>query len=660
MAPVSGERDSVARERAADRSHRRDARPGGGLTWLAMPAASGPASGPDRPAEQIHAGFAHDTGHGGPERARALGFEADGPADVLAPCSVLAELTGQARGQMAELTDDELVGVMQAARRVQSWQAALELQAVHELTVRRLSARPDEHQPGPPPCERAAAEIAAALTLTRPAAADWMNLAANIDRLDGVADALAAGQIDLTCAKVIAAELDLLDTLVANCLATSLMLVAPGLTAAQMRARCRSAVMSVDPDAIRRRQAKAQREARVEIWGETSGNAVLAGRELPAAGALAASRHLTALAQALKQAGAPGDLDQIRARVYLALLSGRDPATVLRPSTPAADTQSPPGPEHPASRASASSSGPDQPGGPDAASACARDSRDNLSADPPASAAAIAWPSGLRGTIHLTLPLSAWLGQTNRPGAVAGYGPADAWTCRFLASQLAGQPGTTYCLTVTTPEGQPVGHACTRTPPTSGSPAAEPSSAGSPPARSDPIADPASPHMPTAGPDPPPSKGPAPPPGLAATNPAPEPKPPAAGHTATSPLPATIRHWLDQLTIHWFNRQPDCDHALQTPAYRPGIKLGHLVKILNPSCTAPGCRRPASQSDLDHIQPHDQGGRTCTCNLHPACRHHHQMKQQPGWHVSMQRPGILTWQLPHGRSYTTIAEPYPI
>ena len=51
----------------------------------------------------------------------------------MTPCSVLAELTGQTRERMTELSDDELIGVLKAARRVQSWQAAVELAASSEL-----------------------------------------------------------------------------------------------------------------------------------------------------------------------------------------------------------------------------------------------------------------------------------------------------------------------------------------------------------------------------------------------------------------------------------------------------------------------------------------------------------------------------------------------
>ena len=56
------------------------------------------------------------------------------------------------------------------------------------------------------------------------------------------------------------------------------------------------------------------------MFPETSGTAALSGRDLPPAAALAADKHLTALAQALKAAGTPGTLDTLRARAYLHLL----------------------------------------------------------------------------------------------------------------------------------------------------------------------------------------------------------------------------------------------------------------------------------------------------------------------------------------------------
>ena len=70
-------------------------------------------------------------------------------------------------------------------------------------------------------------------------------------------------------------------------------------------------------------------------------------------------------------------------------------------------------------------------------------------------------PGGLRGTVNLTMPLSAWLGWTQAPGDVPGYGPVDAEDSRALARLLA-RPGNQWCVTLTDPAGHPVAHACAR------------------------------------------------------------------------------------------------------------------------------------------------------------------------------------------------------
>jgi len=41
-------------------------------------------------------------------------------------------------------------------------------------------------------------------------------------------------------------------------------------------------------------------------------------------------------------------------------------------------------------------------------------------------------------------------------------------------------------------------------------------------------------------------------------------------------------------------------------------------------------------------------------DLHvPGCRHHHRVKQAPGWHLAQPQPGIMRWTTPSGRTYTT-------
>jgi HNH endonuclease len=84
------------------------------------------------------------------------------------------------------------------------------------------------------------------------------------------------------------------------------------------------------------------------------------------------------------------------------------------------------------------------------------------------------------------------------------------------------------------------------------------------------------------------------------------------------------------------------------------------MQVRQPTCSAHARRRPAVSCDLDHTVPYDQGGLTCPCNLAPLCRRHHRAKQAPGWHLTQNQPGVMTWTLPSGRTYTTRASPYPI
>ena len=117
------------------------------------------------------------------------------------------------------------------------------------------------------------------------------------------------------------------------------------------------------------------------------------------------------------------------------------------------------------------------------------------------------------------------------------------------------------------------------------------------------------------------------------------------------------RPWLAGVKITWLETGA-CGHARQTAAYQPSPALRHLIKTRDRSCAFPGCRRPARRCDDDHTIPHDQGGRTCECNLAPLCRRHHAAKQAPGWHLQQTQPGTLTWTTPSGRTITVTPRPY--
>src|SRR5260221_6145 len=73
------------------------------------------------------------------------GFGGGGPLDEMLPGPVLAAFSQNAIDSgFAPLSDDELVGVLRAARRLSSWQAAHELRVISELDPPRLreSGRP--------------------------------------------------------------------------------------------------------------------------------------------------------------------------------------------------------------------------------------------------------------------------------------------------------------------------------------------------------------------------------------------------------------------------------------------------------------------------------------------------------------------------------------
>src|SRR5215470_1788152 len=135
-----------------------------------------------------------------------VGFGATGPHDELPPGRVLAALADQVMTDgLGGLSDDELVGVLRATRRLAAWQDGIELAVVAEIDSRRVrasgrlaSSRVDE---------QVSSELAAALALTGRSADALLGLTRDLARLPAVRRALLAGLIDLARARVFADEL---------------------------------------------------------------------------------------------------------------------------------------------------------------------------------------------------------------------------------------------------------------------------------------------------------------------------------------------------------------------------------------------------------------------------------------------------------------------
>jgi hypothetical protein len=79
-------------------------------------------------------------------------------------------------------------------------------------------------------------------------------------------------------------------------------------------------------------------------------------------------------------------------------------------------------------------------------------------------------PAGFAARTNLTLPLATLLDLAERPGFMPGIGPIDPALVRDLAAAASRNPRSTWCLTITDPDGRPVAHGCGRPLPKRGRP----------------------------------------------------------------------------------------------------------------------------------------------------------------------------------------------
>jgi hypothetical protein len=258
------------------------------------------------------------------------------------------------------------------------------------------------------------------------------------------------------------------------------------------------------------------------------------------------------------------------------------------------------------------------------------------------------------------VPLATLLGLAQRPGEIHGFGMLDPVLARDLAAAAARSPSTQVCITVTSPEGYAVGHGCARQDRASsaGQAAAPPGTVrGEFPARLN-LTIPATiltaltrdgrdgtswALTPRGNSGPP---GEEVPPGRAG--------PDGCGSwTLTVPGGRRFTVRLDPIPVH------DCDHRYESHGYQPSDRLRHLVQVRDGACTFPPCSRHARESDFEHAQPYDKGGRTCACNAGARSLACHRVKQSPGWTVTQPRPGWHQWQTPAGRVYVQEPWRYP-
>jgi hypothetical protein len=323
-------------------------------------------------------------------------------------------------------------------------------------------------------------EVAVALTLTRRAADLLVGTAVELRRrLPAVWAALAAGDVDLPRARMLAEHVSVLPDPSARQVVEQVLPDAGRLTTGQLARRVDRLVLAVDPVAVAERRAAAVADRRVAAQPEPDGTATLTVLGLPVERVAAAMNRVETIAQTARRAGDPRTIHQLRADVTLGLLDG--------------------------------------------------------SLDPRGTG---------RGTVELVVPLATLAGTSDEPGEIPGWGPVLADVARQVATY---QPDATWRYRVVDADGTLV----------------------------------------------------------------------AAGSTRRRPTIAQEAH----------------------------------VRARDKTCRAPGCRQPASRTELDHTTAYTDGGPTITANLGSLCTYHHRAKHEAGWRLTQPSPGVFVWLSPLGHRY---------
>ena len=310
------------------------------------------------------------------EQVTLAGFAQGGEADTMAPGPLLAAIVDTVTGQdgtgLGGCSDDQLMGIISAARRMESRAAWTQMAAVKEFAARHAGSRPAD--------EFAPEELAFELHLTPQSAAGQMDYASTVAaRLPATFAALAAGRIHPVHVRIIEDETRFLNDEDAARADAVLSGLAPGMTFGELRHAAHKLILKLDPEAARKRKDAAKQDAHVRRFREDSGNAGMVARELPSDEVLASWQHVEQRALDLRAAGMPGTLQELRVRAYLDLLQERDsrdqpaplPAGEPRPAArtgprrtathPAMPTQTTPAPAAPTAPDPAPLPAPDRP-----------------------------------------------------------------------------------------------------------------------------------------------------------------------------------------------------------------------------------------------------------------------------------------------------------
>lgn len=578
-----------------------------------------------------------------PGGADGSGFGRDEIAAQLSPGPLLYALAEQAAADPASLTGHELLAMVASARRLAARAEYLELAAVAEFACRARAACEESAAVGARPGRRlgefAVTELAMELLTSDNAAADRMDFAVALaTRLPKTAAGLAAGTVDGGKAWAIWYYTRFLSDADAAEADAILAAAAPGLRYESLARKAAKLEMKLDPASVKARKEHARKDGRrVEVRREVSGNMSFGGRELGVEEALAAKVYNDADATALRQAGMPGTLRELRVLAMLDRIAGRNPldriavvnggdvaahggdlaarsGDVAAHDSDSTDRVHPDGTaDHYGPRGGhARDVLPGNPGDQD-------DDEAGGEADsmPASGAPGSPAPAPVPALINLQVPVGTLLGWSTTPGDAWTWGLLDAEDTRSIVQAASQHPATRWCVTMVNPDGTAAAHGCARGPhgwtpaPGSGGATARPRANGPP-----------------AGPD-------------------------EHQRAQLAQLLRALNVTLSPIA------RGTCDHRHREDRYTPSRRLKHLLRARTATCIGPGCGAQAAYCDLDHTVAYP-GGPTCECNFGLPCRRHHRVKQAPGWHLEQPEPGVMRWTTPSGRIHVTTPTKYDL
>lgn len=118
-----------------------------------------------------------------------------------------------------------------------------------------------------------------------------------------------------------------------------------------------------------------------------------------------------------------------------------------------------------------------------------------------------------------------------------------------------------------------------------------------------------------------------------------------------------------QAESEWRYRVTDPNTGLPihigTTRRRPNAEQKRTVELRDLTCVFPGCRMPAVECDIDHIEMWEKTGRTDNARLGPGCRHDHVRRHKFGWTYQPLPGGDYLWTGLLGHTYTTSGRPPP-